>query len=181
MLVVRRSRYLPIILGLLHISSAGAQEPAINGTSPGALAPGAAIPLQLNGGNLASAKKLWLSFPGESVLAEGIDKNGENPAQVTYKVTVPADAACGVQGIRLVTDKGVSPLRLIFIDDLPSVGSVGFRNGAKDRGPARRRGPELAVLSISREGRTTVVLRSGRATDRFIAGPVHSIARCERP
>ena len=125
MLVVRRSRYLPIILGLLHLSSAGAQEPAINGTSPGALAPGAAIPLQLNGGNLASAKKLWLSFPGEAVLAEGIDKNGENPAQATYKVTVPADAACGVQGIRLVTDKGVSPLRLIFIDDLPSVGSVG--------------------------------------------------------
>lgn len=125
MLVVRRSLSLPIILGLLHVSSSWAQEPAINGTSPGALAPGATVSLQLNGGNLASAKKLWLSFPGEAVLADGIDKNGENPAQVTYKVTVPADTGCGVQAIRVVTDKGVSPLRLIFIDDLPSAGSVG--------------------------------------------------------
>lgn len=125
MLVVHRSLSLPMILGLLQLSSAWAQDPVINGTSPQAIIPGTATTVHIVGGNLASAKKLWLSFPGEAVLAEGIDKNGENPAQATYKITIPADLGCGVQGIRVVTDKGVSPLRMIFVDDLPSAGSVG--------------------------------------------------------
>ena len=106
-------------------SVASAQEPVVNGTVPGAVAPGAESVLQINGGNLATAKKLWLSFPAETALAEGIDKNGENAAQVTYKIKAPADSACGIHALRVLTDKGVSPLRLIMIDDLPSVASVG--------------------------------------------------------
>ena len=102
-----------------------AQEPVINGTVPGAVAPGTTMPLQINGGNLSVAKKLWLSFPAEAVLAEGIDKNGENPGQVTYRINVPANTPCGIQAMRVVTDKGVSPLRFLFIDDLPSLASAG--------------------------------------------------------
>lgn len=102
-----------------------AQEPAINSVSPGAVIPGATTVLQINGGNLAAAKKLWTSFPCEAVLAEGIDKNGENPAQVTYKLTVPGDVPCGIHGVRILTDKGVSPLRFLLIDDLPAVPSAG--------------------------------------------------------
>lgn len=125
MMVFRVTKSLPFALVSLAASLAVAQEPAINGTVPGALAPGAATQLQINGGNLAVAKKLWLSFPADVVLAEGIEKNGENPGQVTYKVNVPAETSCGIQGIRLVTDKGISPLRFLFIDDLPSIPSVG--------------------------------------------------------
>ncbi len=124
MLVCRLMKSLPIVLGLCA-SVVVAQEPVINGTVPGALVPGAATQFQINGGNLAVAKKLWLSFPGEAVLAEGIEKNGENPGQVTYKINVPAETACGIYATRVVTDKGISPLRLIFIDDLPSIASVG--------------------------------------------------------
>ena len=135
MLVARFTKRLSLVLILASLnaavlsqagsSHAKAQEPVVNGTVPGAIAPGTSIPLQINGGNLAPAKKLWLSFPAESVLAEGIDKNGENPAQVTYRISVPPDTPCGIQGMRLVTDKGVSPLRFLFIDDLPSIASVG--------------------------------------------------------
>lgn len=112
--------------GLLFVATvATGQEPAINSASPGAVAPGAATNLQLNGGNLAPAKKLWTSFPCEVVLAEGIDKNGENPAQVTYKLNVPADVPCGIHAMRVVTDKGVSPLKFLIVDDLPSIASAG--------------------------------------------------------
>jgi hypothetical protein len=114
-----------LMASALHLSSALAQEPAINGISPGAVAPGAATVLQINGSNLAPAKKLWTSFPCEATLAEGIDKNGENPGQVTYKLTVAADIPCGIHAMRIVTDKGVSPLRFLIVDDLPAVASVG--------------------------------------------------------
>ena len=124
MLVFRLPK-LPLALVFIWASAAVAQEPVINGTVPGAVAPGAPTQLQINGGNLAIAKKLWLSFPAESSLAEGIEKNGENPAQVTYKIGVPAETACGIHAMRVVTDKGVSPLRFLFVDDLPSVASIG--------------------------------------------------------
>ncbi len=125
MLVSCFTRKLPIALVLACFNAVSAQEPVINGTVPGAVAPGSSLPLQINGGNLAPAKKLWLSFPAEAGLAEGIDKNGENPGQVTYRVNVPPNTPCGIQAMRVVTDKGVSPLRFLFIDDLPSIASVG--------------------------------------------------------
>jgi len=125
MLVTRFRTSLVLCLVLVCTFTLNAQEPVINGTVPGAAAPGAATQLQINGGNLAVAKKLWLSFPAEATLAEGIDKNGENPGQVTYKVNIPPDTACGIHAMRVVTDKGVSPLRFLFVDDLPSVASVG--------------------------------------------------------
>jgi Bacterial pre-peptidase C-terminal domain len=102
-----------------------AQEPTINSLTPGAVVPGSATTIQFGGGNLARAKKLWTTFPADAVLADGIEKNGENPASVTYKLNVPAGTACGIHGIRLVTDKGVSPLRFLVVDDLGSVASAG--------------------------------------------------------
>lgn len=101
------------------------QEPAANSTTPGAVAPGTTMNLQINGGNLAVAKSLWTSFACDSGLAEGIDKNGENPAQVTFKLNVPAGTPCGVHALRVITDKGVSPLKFLVVDDLPSVASAG--------------------------------------------------------
>lgn len=112
-------------LTLLFVGPTWAQEPAVNSTSPGAVIPGTTVNLQVNGGNLAIAKKLWTSFTSESSLAEGIEKNGENPAQATFKVNVPADTPCGIHAMRIVTDKGVSPLRFLIVDDLPAVVSVG--------------------------------------------------------
>ena len=125
MLVSRFTQTLPLVLFLGGSMVVTAQDPVVNGTVPGAVAPGGSIPLQINGGNLAPAKKLWLSFAAETALAEGIEKNGENPAQVTYRCNVPANTPCGIQAFRVVTDKGVSPLRFLMVDDLPSISSVG--------------------------------------------------------
>ena len=117
--MMRRFIHQPLVLscGFLTIGMLGisiAQEPAVNSLTPGAITPGAVNTLQVNGGNLAVAKKLWTSFSCESSLADGIEKNGENPGQATFKVTVPADTPCGVHAMRVVTDKGVTPLRFLF-------------------------------------------------------------------
>lgn len=126
MLVTRFTQTLPLVLIFSSsIIVAHAQDPVVNGTAPGAIVPGASTSLQINGGNLAPAKKLWLSFPAETAIAEGIEKNGENPAQVTYRINVPANTPCGIHGMRVVTDKGVSLLRFLLVDDLPSVASAG--------------------------------------------------------
>ena len=123
-----RQTFSASVIGLALTSSglmALGQEPAANATTPGALPPGAVTNLQINGGNLAAAKGLWLSFPCESSLTAGIDKNGENPAQVTYTLNVLPNTPCGVHGLRVITDKGVSPLKFLIVDDLPSAASVG--------------------------------------------------------
>ena len=88
-----------VVVCVVSLAALG-QEPAANSTTPGAVAPGVTTNLQINGGNLALAKSLWTSFPSESGLAEGIDKNGENPAQVTFKLNVPAGTPCGVHALR---------------------------------------------------------------------------------
>ena len=112
-------------LSVAMLAVSHGQEPAANSVAPGAVVPGTTNTLQVNGGNLALAKKLWTSFSCEASLAEGIDKNGENPAQVTFKLNIPADTPCGIHGLRVVTDKGVSPLRFLIVDDLPSIASIG--------------------------------------------------------
>uniref|UniRef100_A0A7C4LJ05 Peptidase C-terminal archaeal/bacterial domain-containing protein n=1 Tax=Schlesneria paludicola TaxID=360056 RepID=A0A7C4LJ05_9PLAN len=102
-----------------------AQEPVLSGQTPGALLPGQSQSVQFSGANLAGAKRLWLSFPAEVVLTEGIPDNGTKPDSVSWTIRVPAETAVGIYGARVLTDKGVSPLRLVLVDDLPSVPQAG--------------------------------------------------------
>jgi len=101
------------------------QEPVIQSTVPAAIPPGATTTVQINGAGLAVAKALWTSFSCESVLAEGVEKNGDDPSRVTFKITVPPGIACGIHGIRVVTDKGVTPISFLVVDDLPTIASSG--------------------------------------------------------
>ncbi|HET6426749.1 MAG TPA: hypothetical protein VFG20_23855 [Planctomycetaceae bacterium] len=101
------------------------QEPSAGGLSPSTLAPGFSGNVIVTGGNLAGAKQLWLSFPAEAKLAEGIEGNGTKADQVVFAVTIPPTTAVGIHGLRVLTDKGVSPLRLVIVDDLPNQNSPG--------------------------------------------------------
>ncbi|HUG94239.1 MAG TPA: hypothetical protein VML55_25645, partial [Planctomycetaceae bacterium] len=101
--------------------AARAQPPAIQSASPQAVRPGETIDVTLRGANLAAPGGLWTSFPAEGVLSPDVANNGQNAAEVTYRITVPAEAAVGVHGLRVVTQAGVSALRLFVVDDLPSV------------------------------------------------------------
>lgn len=110
------------LLNLLSASDqSNAQVPTISVVSPQGLAPGQTIPLKITGGNLAGATQLWTSFPTTSQLSTEAPDNGKQPNEVTFDLTVPADASPGVHGLRIVTDKGVSPLKLIVVDSFPIV------------------------------------------------------------
>lgn len=99
--------------------------PSINSTQPGAVTPGVTTKLKLQGGNLAGAVDFWTSFGGQLSLAGDVADNGKNAAEVTWDVTLPAEIPVGVHGIRVATPGGVSALKLILVDDLPSVAQAG--------------------------------------------------------
>ena len=117
------SRSLLLCLGLLAClpETVFGQAPVISSTFPQAVRPGAPTDLKIRGGNLAGATQLWTSFAAESTLPADIMGNGMNAAEVTYRVTVPADANPGLQAIRVATPLGISSMMLLLVDDLPSV------------------------------------------------------------
>lgn len=47
--------------------------------------------------------------------------NGMNAAECVYSVTVPSDVPVGIYGVRVATANGSSSIRLVVVDDLPSV------------------------------------------------------------
>lgn len=99
--------------------------PTIGSTSPQAVAPGGSTNLKVRGANLAGATQLWSSFAGESSLAADVADNGKNAGEVTFKVALPSNAPVGIYGVRVATPGGTSPLRLVIVDDLPSVSATG--------------------------------------------------------
>ena len=98
-----------------------AQAPAITYTTPLALKPGVPNDLKLHGGALVGPTELWTSFPAQSVLKPDVPMNGMNAAECVYAVTVPSDVPVGIYGVRVATANGASPIRIVVIDDLPSV------------------------------------------------------------
>ena len=123
--MLRRSNFVPCFLAsvvlLAAASQISAQAPAITYTTPLALKPGQPNDLKIHGGALVGPTQLWTSFAAQSVLKPDLPMNGMNAAECVYSVTVPSDVPVGIYGVRLATANGISPIRLVVIDDLPSV------------------------------------------------------------
>ncbi len=102
-----------------------AQAPSISHTVPGAIAAGQTSDIVFYGGNLASPTATWWSTPVEAVLTPGLEKNGTDAGQVSYRVNAPATVPVGIYGLRLATGGGISNLRLVMVDDLPSANDNG--------------------------------------------------------
>jgi hypothetical protein len=109
------------LLALTCSSIAEAQIPAIGGFSPQAVKPGQPTDVKVRGGGLAGVSDIWTGFNCQAALTPDVKDNGKNAAEVSYRLTVPADVPVGIYGVRVATPGGVSPLRLIAVDDLPSV------------------------------------------------------------
>jgi len=106
----------------LGAETATAQAPpSVSSTQPVAIAPGGTTRLVVKGGNLSGAADFWGSFGGSWKLAGDVKDNGTSAAEVTWDITLPADSPAGIHGIRVATPGGVSALKLILVDDLPSV------------------------------------------------------------
>ena len=118
-------RILGLMLVVIGATSQLSAQPSISSTSPIAVQPGATGDVKIRGSNLAGVSALWVSFPCDATLSPDVKDNGKNAGEVTYRFKVPADAAVGVHAIRVATPGGTSPLKLIVIDDLPSVAQQG--------------------------------------------------------
>jgi len=114
-----------------------ANAPTITYLSPMAVKPGEATDITVVGTNLNGAKAAWTTLPAQVELAP-IEKNGTDKTKVVYRVTLPADAAPAIGGLRIATGNGVSNLRLLLVDDLPTVASNG-----KNRSPESAQTVEL--------------------------------------
>jgi len=110
---------------LLAPPPAMGQAPGVGFTVPSAIQPGQPTDVTLFGGSLEGANRLWTSFASQSALTPDLPNNGQEGGKVSFRVTVPPDAPVGVGGIRVAGPRGVSDLRLIMIDDLPSVAENG--------------------------------------------------------
>lgn len=105
----------------LWAGSAQAQVPAISTVSPGALKPGAATDIKIRGGNLVGSTGVLTSVGVDGALTPDLAGNNTNAAEVSYRFTLPPEAAPGVYPLRIATPTGVSGVKLICVDDLPSV------------------------------------------------------------
>src|SRR6185437_1218663 len=108
-----------------------ADPPRLQRLLPVAVAPGQTVDVTLHGSNLADPTALWSNLPAAIELGGGGAKNGKEPTSVTYRFKLPAETAPGIYGVRLATAKGISNLRLIAVDDLPTVLEAGGNSTAK--------------------------------------------------
>ena len=106
--------------GSIGLDSA-AQAPSISSLSPLSLRPGQTQDIIIRGGGLSGATQLWTSFRGEAVLTPQKANNGKNAGEVSFRVTVPGNTPPGTYGVRVATHQGISPLRILLVDDLAAV------------------------------------------------------------
>lgn len=110
-----------LLAGALFVSYCGAQ-PQVSYVVPMGLNPGKPNDIVLYGTNLAAPTRFWSSFPATSELTPGVANNGQDAAQVSYRLTIPAEAALGLGAIRMATNGGVTAaLKPVLLDDLPTV------------------------------------------------------------
>lgn len=95
--------------------------PAITSTAPQAVTPGSQTDVLVKGSELKDSAVLWTSFAGKAALSADVKDNGTSATQTTWRLNVPAETPVGIHGIRVAGPTGVSPLKLIMVDDLPSV------------------------------------------------------------
>ena len=97
------------LIGFVSITSISqAAAPDIESIAPLAIHPGASTEIVLSGTDLSDATQLWTSFPSKwESLGEG-----------RFRIT--ADAPPGFGALRAFGSNGVSNLRLVALDDLPT-------------------------------------------------------------
>lgn len=125
--------------------------PAITTTAPQAVIPGQQIDVKLRGSDLTGASQLWTQFGATAQLTPDVKDNGKSAAEVSWRLNVPAEVPVGVHGLRVAGPNGVSTLKLIMVDDLPSVAqTAGNTSIDKAQELAQPSAVDGAVANLSR-------------------------------
>ncbi len=116
-----------LVLCPIRVSWSQQKPPPPNPNAPTVALPfpagvqrGATLDLILTGSNLANPTGFWTSMPAKVTIPTE-DKNGADNAKLKVRLQVPPDAAIGLYPCRLANKLGVSNLRLLCVDDLPTV------------------------------------------------------------
>jgi hypothetical protein len=110
------------VIALAHGSVvAWAQAPTITYLSPAGGQRGTTVDVTINGSGLIGASAIWTDLPITAAIPQEIANNGKEAGKVVVRLQIPPDATVATGGIRVVTPKGISNLRLFMIDDLQSV------------------------------------------------------------
>lgn len=100
-----------------------AQVPTLQRTTPLGIPAGVTTTLRLSGAGLTDIREIWTTFPTvtpvEVVAAD--PKAKADPTRAALRVHPTADAVPGIYALRIAAAGGVSNLRLLLIDDLPTV------------------------------------------------------------
>lgn len=113
---------LPIAILALLLAGGGraayAQAPAVNAIHPAGVQAGATQTVHFLGGNLQGATQVLVS--GDDRVRATV-KDASNGGNVAVEVTVAPDAAPGPREMRLVTSRGISASRYVWVGYLPIV------------------------------------------------------------
>ena len=104
------------LLGLAA-SPLPAAPPTISSITPQAVCPGTTVKLTLHGEHLKNATQLWTSFASKCELSTA----AEDGKSLECHLTLPRENQVGVGAVRLLTGEGISTVKLIMVDDLPSI------------------------------------------------------------
>ena len=127
---------------------ANPQATTVNHLSPSGGQPGKPLDLLVTGTNLANPTGVAIGFPAKvTIPTEG--KNGQDATKFKVRIDVPADTSIGWYPFRVATLKGVSNLRILCIDDLPTeMSNAGNRSKATAQAISV---PSVVVGSVATE------------------------------
>ena len=123
---------IPLLVCTLIASISSAQKtappaaPPVVYSVPSAVAPGSSSDVAWYGDSLGKPLGLWTSFPAEATALPG---DSAESSQARFRIKLAPDVSVGVGAVRLITTAGASNLRLLLIDDLPTV----LRKGGNNR------------------------------------------------
>ena len=134
--------------GLYACASQAFAGPFLERLSPPSLSRGKTNRLTFVGTELGRAMGLWTSLPPTSVEAALVESRRDD--QAVFEVKVAPDAPLGIYGLRLATSSGLSNVKLILIDDLPTVAERATKSRDRAEGPQHLEWP-VAVLGNAGE------------------------------
>ncbi|HEX3658444.1 MAG TPA: PPC domain-containing protein [Pirellulales bacterium] len=96
-------------------------EPKVNYLQPAAAESGETVELAFHGTNVAAATGVLTNLPGAEAKAVPPGKGDNKDTVSRWRLTIPPGTPLGYYGIRLANPGGISNLRLLMIDDLPTL------------------------------------------------------------
>jgi hypothetical protein len=112
---------IPLLAAVLGFgASAFGGSPRLIHVTPGAAPRGGEIELELKGSNLADARELLFDTPGFRVIE--LKEEGEKEKKhLKAKIQVAPDVRLGEHSLRVITQSGISDVRLLYITPFPIV------------------------------------------------------------